>query len=79
MERSWIEEARKRIDSIDREIARLLDERMELCRLIGRYKKRLGIPLRDPLREKQVLDSVGMYREVFKAIITLCISVQQEQ
>ena len=77
MEGSWIEDARRRIDLIDREIMRLLDERMEICRSMGRYKRAHGIPLRDLGRERRVLDKAGSYQEVFKAIIDLCLEAQR--
>ncbi|NOZ31272.1 MAG: chorismate mutase, partial [Crenarchaeota archaeon] len=39
-------------------------------------KRRAGKPVRDPTREKQVLERAGRFRRVFEAIIELCIREQ---
>lgn len=50
-----LEIARKEISSIDAEIAKLFEKRMEICRLIAEYKEENGIPIRDQSREKEML------------------------
>jgi len=45
------------IDQTDKELVRLLEERFKLVREIGQYKKDNNLPIFDPIREKQVLES----------------------
>ena len=49
-------EARASINRIDREMARLFEERMNTVREIGEYKKQHGIPVLDEKRESIVLE-----------------------
>ncbi|MEM3833422.1 MAG: chorismate mutase [Thermoprotei archaeon] len=63
---------RKQIDTIDDEIIRLLNKRMQLCKEIGELKKRMNMPIEDCKREIEVLQKAGIYKLVFKEIINLC-------
>jgi chorismate mutase len=55
---------RRRIDVLDRRIVRLLNERAELARDVGRAKATLGRrAIRDPEREREVLLRVSMANE----------------
>jgi chorismate mutase len=49
-----IGELRKRIDLLDDVLLRILSERARLAIEIGRAKKKQGLAVFDPLREKQV-------------------------
>ena len=52
---------RRRIDVLDRRIVRLLNERAELARDVGRVKEASGRrAVRDPEREREVLLRVSM-------------------
>ncbi|HET9613684.1 MAG TPA: chorismate mutase [Candidatus Limnocylindrales bacterium] len=52
---------RRRIDALDRRIVRLLNERAELARRVGRAKQVAGgRAVRDPEREREVLLRVSM-------------------
>ena len=52
---------RRRIDAVDRRIVRLLNERAELAREVGRVKDATGRrAIRDPQREREVLLRVSM-------------------
>jgi chorismate mutase/prephenate dehydratase len=52
---------RRRIDALDRRIVRLLNERAELTRDVGRAKTAAGRrAIRDPQREREVLLRVSM-------------------
>jgi chorismate mutase len=52
---------RRRIDALDRRIVRLLNERAELARSVGREKAGTGRrAIRDPEREREVLLRVSM-------------------
>jgi chorismate mutase / prephenate dehydratase len=55
---------RRRIDALDRRIVRLLNERAELAREVGRAKTNGGRrAVRDPEREREVLLRVTMANE----------------
>ena len=45
---------RRRLDVIDDEIARLLGERLQICREVAVYKSEHGIPMMQPDRVKAV-------------------------
>lgn len=49
-----IDELRKRIDLLDDVLVRIFNERARLALEIGHHKKRLGLPVYDPAREKQI-------------------------
>lgn len=53
-----IKKLREQIDRIDTELLRLYEERMDVCKEIGEYKKSKGIAAYDPERETEKLDSV---------------------
>jgi len=50
-----LQEARERIDEVDRELVALLGRRAELSRRAGRAKAALGAPVLDPAREAALL------------------------
>jgi len=78
MEESVLEELRKRIDRIDYEIIKLLEERMKVCKEIAKCKLRLGLPIEDHCREEIVIRRAGKFKDIFKEIIELCKKVQEE-
>ncbi len=49
-----LEPFRRRLDTIDDEIARLLGERFEICREVALYKSAHGIPMMQPNRVDEV-------------------------
>jgi chorismate mutase len=50
-----IEDWRRRIDEIDRQLVELLNERSQCAAEIGHIKQQAGLPLYQPEREKEVL------------------------
>ena len=46
---------RRQIDRVDRQLLRLLNERARLGLAVGRLKKRNGLKLFDPVRERDIL------------------------
>lgn len=76
---------RKRIDRIDADLIRLLNERSKLVVGVGRIKRKTGIPVYAPHREQQVLERVlkankgplpdrtieGVYRELMSGSFAL--------
>lgn len=49
-----LEELRKRIDEIDRDIIRLLEERFEIVEEIAGIKRSRGLKIEDDIRERKV-------------------------
>lgn len=49
---------RDRIDALDREILRLMNERLACAHEIGRIKRIIGMPVYVPAREEEVLANV---------------------
>jgi len=54
MSAGGLEPFRRRLDAIDDEIARLLGERLQICREVAVYKSAHGIPMMQPERVKVV-------------------------
>ena len=79
-----LEEHRKRIDRIDEEILKLLEERVEEARKIGEEKRKAGKSVRDPTREDEVLEHVvrstklepSFAKKIFKLIVEYCRNEQ---
>ena len=55
MNEKVLKEAREEIDRVDREFARLFEERMKAVSLVAEYKKEAGKPIFDPKREEEVI------------------------
>ena len=74
-----VDEYRRRIDQIDEQLMKLLNARSACAVEIGRIKRRLGLPVYQPDREKWILDRVarnnpgpldpGAVRRVFERVI----------
>jgi chorismate mutase/prephenate dehydratase len=54
---SELDELRQQIDEIDRQIVPLYQRRMEVCRKVGEYKLKAGVPILDAGREQEVLNA----------------------
>jgi chorismate mutase len=50
---------RDRIEQVDRELIRLIGERVLLAREVGAVKRELGLPTLDPAREASVVRRAG--------------------
>jgi chorismate mutase len=74
-----IKELRDRVDEVDRELIRLLNERARIVQEIGAIKAQAGRPLFDPRREEEILRRVAeenegpiygsSMREIFELIL----------
>lgn len=53
-----IDELRRRIDAIDRQLVALLNERAGCALAIGELKERIGEPIYQPAREQAVIANV---------------------
>jgi len=79
---------RKKIDEIDEQILRLLKERVDVSRSIGKTKREHGIPVRDYEREDELYANVmrraselGLnqreVRVVYREIIAMSVHAQE--
>ena len=74
-----IEELRSRVDEVDRELIRILNERARIVQEIVAIKAEAGMPLFDPRREEEILRKVAeqnqgpiydsSMREIFELIL----------
>lgn len=79
-----VERVRTAIDSVDREIGRLVARRLELCRRVAGAKRAAGVPLRDEAREESVvaryLDTPGIdeasARRLAASLISMGLTVE---
>lgn len=79
-----LNEIRKDINRIDRELVKLFRERMDCSKAVAEYKKENGIPIFNEQRENEILDKVfeeggeyGEYaRELYKEIMRLSRELQ---
>lgn len=51
-----LDELRREIDEVDRELVRLFEKRMEISQEIGRYKRENGLAVTDAARERDLLE-----------------------
>lgn len=51
-----LEEARKQINEIDKEMAALFEKRMDAARLVAEYKAESSLPVFDPERERELFE-----------------------
>jgi chorismate mutase len=58
-----LEGLRARMDDLDEELVRLLNERSACALAIGRLKRELGVPVYQPAREAEVLRHVRRVAE----------------
>ncbi len=58
-----IEELRSRVDKVDRELIRILNERARIVQEIVAIKAEAGKPLFDPKREEEILRKVAEVNE----------------
>ena len=49
-------ELREQIDNLDEEIIKLLKQRMEISKYVGRLKEKLDIPVEDKKREDEIIN-----------------------
>lgn len=60
---SKLQEAREAINRIDKEMARLFEQRMDAAKIVAAYKKENGLPIDDFGREKEVIRRNSDYIE----------------
>ena len=82
-----IKELRNQIDEIDKEIKSLFLHRMEICRQVGEYKAKRGLPVLDPKREQELLqaksdglseEKAEQVRRLFKTVMDISKDEQRK-
>lgn len=58
-----LEALRREIDAVDQQILKLLHARVRLVMQVGEYKRERGIPVYDPVRERQLLERLSRAAE----------------
>ncbi len=58
-----IEELRERVNEVDRELVRILNERALIVQELGAFKREEGVALFDPRREEEILRGVAEMNE----------------
>lgn len=53
-----IQDSRKKIDEVDRKLVELFQYRMQLAKDVAEYKRGVGKPVYDPVREKEKLEAL---------------------
>lgn len=64
-----MEELRKELDRIDIEILKLLSERMDICKNIGKIKKTRCLPIYQPEQYRKHLEMLKDATELDKAFV----------
>lgn len=81
-------ECRVEIDRVDRELLRLFQQRMEICREVAEYKAAHGLATYDPGREQAILDGLAKKttpellpyaRELWRTLMDLSKEFQRGQ
>ncbi len=87
--RQAIADCRERIDTVDRRILALLNERARTAEQIGQFKRECSMPIVEPGREDDVLRNVTGHnagplssdavKRIFESIIAEMRAVQRER
>ena len=84
MDKNYLDQIRKEIDDLDRELAGLLEKRMDLVSMISDYKMRSNIGVLDTSREAKVLENVlsavenNDYHKSIKAVFESIMAESKE-
>ena len=80
---------RKKIDELDRQIVKLLNERASAAQEIGRLKRNSSLPIYEPDREQVIFDNVSKASQgplppkevhhIFERIIDVMRELQKEE
>jgi chorismate mutase len=58
-----VEELRRRVNEVDDQLVRILNERARIVQELGKYKQESGVALFDPRREEEILRRVAKINE----------------
>lgn len=79
-----LDELRKEIDAVDRQIVALFEKRMEISERLAAYKQKEGMPIRDVAREAEKIHQVQnlthteFNRQHIEELYTLFISLSRK-
>ena len=83
-----ISDWRQKIDEVDRDLVRLLNERARVVLEIGKLKRQNGLAIQEPRREREVFQNIveanqgplesAAVQRMFQQIIEECRGLQQE-
>lgn len=83
-----IDDLRRRIDQLDRELVALISERAKCARRIGQIKRATAMPVYEPNRERTIYDNVRALNKgplpdlemthIYERIIDVMRSLQQK-
>jgi chorismate mutase len=84
-----IEDWRRQIDELDREIVRLISRRAEAAQAIGKLKRTTELPVYEPNRERVVFDNVRSHNpgplpdielvHIYERIIDVMRAIQRNE
>jgi chorismate mutase / prephenate dehydratase len=75
-----LSEIREKISTIDTELFRLLDERMELAKQVAEYKSEHHLPIIDEVRERAILENIpAEYRQLWDTMMDISKQKQFEK
>ena len=84
-----ISDWRKKIDELDRKLVELLSQRAQAAHEIGKLKRRVGMPIYEPDRERNVFSNVRSVNagplpdrdllRIYERIMDVMRQIQQEE
>ena len=84
-----IEDWRQKIDDVDRQLVRLINERARCAHEIGKLKRNSAMPIYEPDREKIIFQNIArinagplsdvQLRQVYKRLVDVMRQLQREE
>ena len=84
-----IEDWRKKIDDLDRQLVRLINERAQCAHEIGRLKHNSAMPIYEPDRERIIFQNIArvnegplsdvQLRQVYERLVDVMRQIQREE
>ena len=56
-----LEVLRNEINEVDKDMAKLFEKRMEICKKVGKFKLERGISVKDASRESTIIEKNRLY------------------
>ena len=84
-----IEDWRRKIDDLDRQLVRLINERAQCAHEIGRLKHNSAMPIYEPDRERIIFENIArtnagplsdvQLRQVYERLVDVMRQIQREE
>jgi chorismate mutase-like protein len=84
-----IEDWRRKIDDLDRQLVRLMNERAQCAHEIGRLKRNSAMPIYEPDRERIIFQNIArvnagplsdvQLRQVYERLVDVMRQIQREE